>query len=70
MLYMIVNVSYNESKNGYKVISWVVVLAYIKNEALILSNKFEIRKKDEMKVIVYLNRVIIGVNEYDNYNFK
>ena len=60
--------SYNESKNGYIAISLVVVLAYIKNEAFILGNKFEIRKKDEMKVIVDLNRVIIVVNEYDNYN--
>ena len=45
------------------------MLAYIKNEAFNSGDKFEIRKKYEIEVIVYLNRVIIGVNEYDNYNY-
>ena len=45
-----------------------MVLAYIKNEAFISGNKFEIRKKDEITVIADLKRVIIVVNEYDNYN--
>ena len=62
--------SYNEYKNSYKLITSIVVLAYIKNEAFISGNKFEIRGKNEIQVIAYLNRVIISVNEYNNYKCK
>ncbi len=44
-------------------------MVYIKNEAFIVGNTFEIRKTDKIKVIAYFNRGIIGVNEYDNYNY-
>ena len=60
---MIVSVRYIEGQNSFKMISSVVVLAYIKNEAFCLGIKFEIRKKDEIKFIADLNRVIISVNE-------
>ncbi len=46
-----------------------MLLAYIKNEAFIVGNKFEISKKDEIKITADLNRVIIRIDEYDNYKF-
>ena len=45
-------------------------MANTKNESIFLVNKCEIRKKDEIKIIAYLNRVIISINEYGHYNFK
>ena len=66
---MIVSVRYIKGQNSLKVISSVVVLVYIKNETFCLGIKFEIRKKDEIKIIADLNRVIISVNEYGNYKF-
>ncbi len=44
-------------------------MAYIKNEAFIVGNKFEISKKDEIKITADINRVIISIDEYDNYKF-
>jgi hypothetical protein len=41
-------------------------LANVKNETFISDNEFEIRKKDEIKVIADLNEVIIDVHEYDD----
>ena len=65
-LWIIVTLSSDEDKNSYKVNSWLVVLAYFKNEAFNSGNTFEIMINDEIQIMAYLNRVIISVNEYDN----
>jgi hypothetical protein len=56
--------------NSFKVIRYVVLSAYIKIGAFFKGNKFEIRKKEEIKIIAYLNRAMISVNKYYNYNNK
>ena len=46
--------------NSFKIIKYVVLSAYIEIEAFFKGNKFEIRKKEEIKIIAYLNRAMIS----------